>query len=455
MKKNYTLKITLAMLFVVLVSLVSFVGVYKGKNLVKDYSFGKDFSNRKIAVFSVKEETTTQNDTGNSATSDENTTNENTTSENTASENTTSENTTSENTTSENTADENSNTENQENDKKKNYENAKNIIERRLASLSSNEYDIRLNEDDGTLVIEVPTSMETSYITELVSKGNVQIKNKNTTEVIVDSNGFYGASAKLNTTSSSYSNPVVELNIKFKKDAKNAIKNANTKYTDSEGKEQDATFELVLDDETLYSDTASSFVETAKNGYLDLSLGQSDKTSEIEANYESAQILVSVINNGEIPVKYEAKSVNIVSSNINVKTIIIIAIIISAIAFIYAIMKFKAKAVLPMLSLIGLVASILLIVRYTNVKLTLFTVLGVAIITIANYALIFKTLKGEKTFKENSIEMLNILIPCIIIAIVFCCAPYIQLATLGMTIFWSIIVMYVYNIIITRTLIDK
>lgn len=160
MKKNYTLKITLAMLFVVLVSLVSFVGVYKGKNLVKDYSFGKDFSNRKVAVFSVKEETTTQNDTENSATSDENTTSENTTNENTASENTTSENTT-----SENTADEKSNTENQENDKKKNYENAKNIIERRLASLSSNEYDIRLDEDDGTLVIEVPTSMETSYIT--------------------------------------------------------------------------------------------------------------------------------------------------------------------------------------------------------------------------------------------------------------------------------------------------
>jgi len=303
-KKNYTLKITLAMLFVVLVSLVSFVGVYKGKNLVKDYSLGKDFSNRKVAVFSVKEETTTQNNTESSATSNENTTDENATSENTASEN---------------TADENSNTENQENEKKKNYEKAKNIIEKRLASLSSNEYDIRLDEDDGTLVIEVPTSMETSYITELVSKGKVQIKNKNSTEVIVDSNGFYGASAKLNTTSSSYSNPVVELNIKFTKDAKNAIKNANTKYTDSEGNEQDATFELVLDDETLYSDTASNFVETAKNGYLDLALGQSEKTSEIEANYESAQVLVSVINNGEIPVGYEAKSVNIVSSNINVK----------------------------------------------------------------------------------------------------------------------------------------
>ena len=63
MKKNYTLKITLAMLFVVLVSLVSFVGVYKGKNLVKDYSLGKDFKERKVAVFSVKEQTNSENTT--------------------------------------------------------------------------------------------------------------------------------------------------------------------------------------------------------------------------------------------------------------------------------------------------------------------------------------------------------------------------------------------------------
>ena len=57
MKKNYTLKLALAILVVVLVSLVSFVGVYKGgKNLVKEYSLGKDFSKRKVATFSVVEE---------------------------------------------------------------------------------------------------------------------------------------------------------------------------------------------------------------------------------------------------------------------------------------------------------------------------------------------------------------------------------------------------------------
>ena len=56
MKKDYTLKLVLAMLVVVLVSLVSFVGVYRGRNLLKEYSLGKDFSKRKIATFSVVED---------------------------------------------------------------------------------------------------------------------------------------------------------------------------------------------------------------------------------------------------------------------------------------------------------------------------------------------------------------------------------------------------------------
>ena len=122
---------------------------------------------------------------------------------------------------------------------------------------------------------------------------------------------------------------------------------------------------------------------------------------------------------------------------------------------VYAIYKVKKKGILPVLSLIGLVATILLVLRYTNVKITLFTILGLAVIVLSNYILILKTLSNDKTFKQNFIEMLNILVPCLIVAVVFCCSPYLQLATMGMTIFWGIIVMFIYNAIITRILIDK
>lgn len=454
MKKNYTLKIVLAMLFVVLVSLVSFVGVYKGKNLLKEYSLGKDFSDKKVVTFSVKEDATTeeQNTENEEANSEEQNTENGTNETNTTEQNT--ENSTEE----QNNEKEEANSEEQKNEnvqtnEQKEYKNSKNIIEKRLAAMNSEEYDIRLNERTGNLVIEVPSDMDASYLSEIVSKGKAQILNQSTNETIIETNGFKNASTRIDSTS--YAKPVVLLSIKFTNDAKKTFKNVNTKYTDSEGKESEATFAFTLNGETLYSDTAESFANTAKNGSLELVLGQEDDEENLEADYQSALALVSIINSGEISTDYKLESVKIVSSNINIKTIIIIAAIIGLIMLIYAIYKVKKKGILPVLSLIGLVATILLVLRYTNVKITLFTILGLAVIVLSNYILILKTLSNDKTFKQNFIEMLNILVPCLIVAVVFCCSPYLQLATMGMTIFWGIIVMFIYNAIITRILIDK
>ena len=437
MKKNDTLKIVLAMLFVVLISLVSFVGVYKGKSLLKEYSLGKDFKEKKVAIFSVVEET------------DETNTEETNSEEANSEETNTEDDQNTENT--ENT--EEKSNENTQIDKTKQYKDSKNTIEKRLAAMHAEEYDIRLEEENGNLIIEVPADMDSSYLSEIVTKGKIQILNQSTNETIIETNGFKDATTRIDSTS--YSKPIILLNIKFTKDAKNIFKNVNTNYTDSEGNESEATFAFTVNGETLYQDTASSFVSTAKNGSLELVLGQDDSEEELEKDYQSALSLVSIINNGEIQIDYKLDSIQIVQSNLNIKTIIIIATIIGFIMLIYAICKFKKKGILPVLSLIGLVATILLVLRYTNIKITLFTILGLAVIVVANYMLILNALANKKTFKQNFIEMLNILIPCFIIAIVFCCSPYLQLATMGMTIFWGVIVMFIYDAIITRILIDK
>ena len=451
MKKNYTLKVVLAMLFVVLVSLVSFVGVYKGKSLLKEYSLGKDFSDKKVATFSVVENTT--EDTSTEETAEEQNNEE---AADQAAEEQSNEETTEGTTEEQNNEEVENQTTTEENktiDIAKEYSDSKNVIEKRLASMNAEEYDIRLNEETGSLVIEVPSDMDSSYLSEIVTKGKIEIVNQSTNETIIDTNGFKDASTRIDSTN--YTTPVVLLSIKFTNDAKNIFNNVNTNYTDSDGNESEATFAFTLDDETLYSDTASSFVSTAKNGFLELVLGQEDDEDQLEADYQSALTLVSILNNGEISVEYQLDSIQIVESNINIKTIIIIASVIGLIMLVYAIFKFKKKGILPVLSLIGLVATILLVLRYTNVKITLFTILGLAVIVISNYILILKTLGNEKTFKQNFIEMLNILIPCFIIAVVFCCSPYLQLATMGMTIFWGVVVMFIYNAIITRILIDK
>ena len=466
MKKNYTLKLVLTMLIVVLVSLVSFVGVYKGKNLLKDYSLGKDFEQRKVATFSVveksaveTEENTTEENKEEKAEENQTTTEESTTepaTEENATESTTEtpvEENTQEKATEENTQNTPEQTPMSEEDRKKEYKNSKNIISKRLSSMNSEEYDIRLDDQTGKLVIEVPSDMDSNYLYEVVSQGKAEIVNQSTNEVLVSTNGFKQANATLDTTT--YSTPIVLLNIKFNKDAKNTLKNANPNYTNSEGAEEAATFAFKLDGETLYSDTATNFIEAGNKGELELVLGQDLKGQELEEQYQTALALTAIIKTGEISTEYKLESLELVSSNVSIKTIVIIAIIIGILMLAFAIYKFKKKGILPVISLIGLLATILLVLRYTNVKITLFTILGLAVVVLVNYIFILKALESKKSFKDDFIAILNILIPCIIVAIVFCCAPYLQLASFGMTIFWGVIVMCIYNTIITMTFINK
>lgn len=469
MKKNNTLKLVLAALVVVLVSLVSFVGVYKGKNLVKGYSLGKDFGQRKVATFSVVEETESKNDSAeeqategeteqNQTAEDNQQTEENQSSE----ENQPSEgeaSSESENSENNESAGETSNNQNEtpvpltEEQKRENYKNAKNSIARRLTAMKAEEYDIRLDEVTGKLVIEVPEYMDSTYLSDIVTKGKVKIKNSDTNEVIVDGDAFKDASAKIDTTT--YSKPVIVLNMKFSNNAKNKINGANRTYTDSEGNETESTFEIDLEDSYVYSEKASLFVESVNSGELDLMMGQNDEGEDFETDYQTALAITSIIKCGEIPVEYEIDSIELISPDIRIKTIVIIAIVIGALMFVFALYKFKSKAVLPVLSLIGLVATILLVLRYANVRITAFTVLGIAIVTVINYIIILRTLNNKKSFKENFIKAIDVVIPHIIIAIVFCYAPYLQLASLGMTIFWGLIVMCIYNAIVVRTLIKE
>lgn len=450
MKKNHTLKIVLAMLIVVLVSLVSFIGVYKGKNLLKSYILGMDFSDSKMATFSLNETT------NNTVANNEATTGNNTTSENQVANNVTDNNNTvaDNNTTTDSNNIAQDNKQLSEKDKQKQYKTAKNIIEKRLTSMKIDEFNVRLNENTGALAIEIPADVDSNYFNEVVSKAKVQIVNQSSNnDVIVDSNGFKDATVKLDSTT--YSNPVILLNIEFTDKAKNIFKNVNTNYTDSQGKEAEATFAFTLDGEALYTDKATSFAENGKNGNLGLVLGQGDSGDKLDSDYKSASTIVALIKNGELPVEYKLNSTRTILKENNTKAIIIISIIVGILMLVFAIFKFKKKAILPVVSLVGLVATILLSLRYTNVKMTIFTILGIAIVTIFNYLMILESLNNDKTFKYNMIKTIKIMIPTLIIAIICSCAPYIQLASFGMSIFWGTIVMIIYNIIITRILIEK
>lgn len=444
MKKDYTLKLVLAMLVVVLVSLVSFVGVYRGKNLLKEYSLGKDFSKRKIATFSVVEEQNTNQEQPNEESAEQNTEE--------SEEN------------KEGNSAEQSQEQNQpitEKEIVKNYNTSKNNIAKRLIAMKSEEFDIRLDESDGKLIIEVPESMDSNFISSIASKGKVEIKNVSTNGVVADGNVFKDASATLRDETFSMgmqqiTKKMVVLDLKLTKEAKKKIIEANPYYTDADGNETEAKFAIVIDGSNIYSEEASSFISTAeKDGKFELYMGQNDKGEELEKDYQEALAITAMIKCGEIPVQYKIDTIELISSNINVKSIIVVAAVIGVLMIVFALYKFKIKGLLSSVSLVGMVATILLVLRYTNVKITLFTILGITIVTLANYVLVMRTLHNKKKFSDNFMKAMDMLVPCIIIAVVFCCSPYIQLASFGMAIFWGLIVMCLYNLIIVRTFINE
>lgn len=446
MKKNYTLKLVLAMLIVVLLSLVSFVGVYKGRSLLKEYTIGKDFSQRKVATYSIVENENQDSENNHNQEQDEN--------NNQAEDGSKTEGEPVENN---GTEPEEQNTQDNEaispEQKKENYKNAKNNISKRLTAMKSEEYDIRLDDETGKLVIEVSSDINSTYLSQIVSKGKVQIKNTSTNEVVVDGNVFKDASTRMDTTT--YSKPIVAMSMKYTNEAKKKLNETSKMYTNEDGQETESSYAVIVDDNTLYTGTATEFVDSANNGQLDLTYGQSDEGEALQEDYQRALAITAIIKCGEIPVEYEIESLELVSSNISVKTIVIFAIIVGVIIFIFDIIKCKKKAILPAISLIGYVALVLLVLRYTNVKITLFTTLAMLMVTLLNNNVIIKSLTKNESVNKTLIKELIAFIPCMIIAIVFCCAPYLQLASFGMAIFWGVIVMCIYDALIVRIFIEK
>ena len=142
-------KITTIILAIILVSLVAFGGVYiktqnRMEDKVKEYSFGRELNGGRIIELKVKEESDEEEETT---------------------------------------------TQNSDDLTVENYETVKNTIEKRLKSLSAQDYTISLNKKDGTIRVELPEDERTDDLAYyLVASGKVELKEKDTsTELLNES----------------------------------------------------------------------------------------------------------------------------------------------------------------------------------------------------------------------------------------------------------------------------
>lgn len=438
MKVDKGLKIALVILLIVLVSIISFAGLYVQDkksmvNVLKDYQLGMDLKGSRVVTTNVGtgNKTIYYDKDGNEVKSED-----------------------------------------KEGSKKEvpinseeslivdNYKKTKNIVEKRLSDYGISEYLIRLDEKTGKMTVQIPEDDDTDLAVQYIyTKGKFTIVGENN-EVLLDETNVKKATATYGTTTSG---TTVYLNIEFNKDSVEKLRkisNTYVKSTDESGKDTTKKFTMKIDDNTI---TSTSFGEEIKNGILQISVGSATtNVSEINSYLAEARNLAILINDGSLPLEYDLAQNRFISSDITTDNLTMAGIVILVTIVIGAIVLgilYKKNGILAGIANIGYLAVLLIIVRYTNVILTIEGIFGILISIVLNYIFtirLLKTMKTEedtkKAYNNTAKSMVFILIPALVIAIALCFAGWMPIYSFGALMFWGLLTIFIYNTVITRTL---
>ena len=463
-------KILTIVLAIVLVTLVAFGGVYiktqnRMENKVKDYSLGRELEGARVAEIKVSQ------------------------------------------------SDEDSGEQNTELLTEENYKIVKKTIENRLNKLNIEDYTISLNKQDGTIRVEFPEDENTdSYVYYLTAQAKVQIEEKaeetetdtstetedtTATELISDEmvksakysytqnvDGQYQVSleitltdegqAKIQELSGTYAFLATEIDEIESAEEESEEETENTEGTDTEETAEDANTESenTENQETQEQTKKIASLTIAGTEYditkidknkITVTIGTpTSNTTSANNNIAIAAELEMLINAGKYPIEYELTANRYVYSSISTEQLIYFGIAVLAITVIILlifIIKYRKRGLLTSISYIGFVSLFLLILRYANVTITIEGIGGIIIVMIINLAFI-KTLLTRMQKMKMLDEAINYtyknvfskLIPVIILVIVFCLSGWANLSSFGMAMFWGLMLMAIYNILVTKTL---
>ena len=172
--------------------------------------------------------------------------------------------------------------------------------------------------------------------------------------------------------------------------------------------------------------------------------------------------LAILINSGKYPLQYEIEDNMTVYSDITEKQITYFSIVVASIlviVFIIHTIKYKTNGLLASISTVGFVSILSLLLRYTNVNISIEGIGAVILTLIINMIIvqnILEKVKNGLNVRETVVEVykkeLLKLLPIIIITLVFCFAGWSNLISFGLIMFWGLTLILTYNALVTKTL---
>lgn len=445
MKQQKIITIIAVILLVVIITLASFVGIYKKQeykvaNVVPNYILGMEFTGSRVVDLSVDtsvESTTIYDKDGNEVTEKEDGveyTEENgyTTVENKVN--------------SDDVLTQN------------NYNISKNLLKERLKKLGAQQFNIKLDNNTGSMQIEMTEDDNTdSILSNATQRGIFQLTDSETNEVLLDNSYIKNTKVVYGQTESGNT---VYMQIKFNKDGQKKLEEVSNTYVSTttqveneDGELEDQTdtknVSIVFDGQTYQT---TYFGETISDGTLNIAMGQGSDSSTLQKYINNANQMAIILNSGVLPITYNISQYETSSliSQTELNILMYIAIAVLCIMFVYLIIKLKG--ILAIILQIGYISFLLLALRYTNIKVTLEGVVGIIVSIVLNYIYIYLAFKNAKNnfIKDTTAKFTLKLVPIYIIAVIFTFNSIANISSLGMTLVWGIITMYLYNLVLTQ-----
>lgn len=441
MKTQKKLNLVLIVLIILLLSIVSFGGIYikdksNMKNILPSYKLGNDLKGYRQVNFVVEESNDESQDTKKYEAGD--------------------------------------------------YRKAADIFKKRLNSLKIDNYTVSCDEYSGKIVITLPEDDKTDTIlSDLAETGKFSIVDSTTNEELLNNKdvksvkvgvqqGVSSAqmymSINFNTKGSSkfaqitknYQNTVEENTVQ-NESSENASNEAETENNEESTSEEKSSKQVTLkvDDADLMT---TDFSQVIDNGVLTLTLGTSSTSTEIDqTQLDSAANLAAIIENEALPVDYKVDSNTYIGSVVDtntIKGIICIEVAIALVIALVIIVKFRLNGLFATILSIGYVAITLICVRLANVTISLEGIIAVLLSYVANILFSVLLLKDYKNSlsKKDKTRLLNnvikkytlVLIPELLISIVCCFTIWVPLFSFGMVMFWGLIISWIYNVVISK-----
>ena len=400
-----------------------------------------------------------------------------------------------------------------------NYEKSKKIISKRLEAQGVGEYEISVDSQTGDILVQIPENESTdNFVSNINTVGKFEMIDADTKEVLMDNSDIKLANVMYGSDSSTSSGTTVYLNIEFNKEGAEKLENISNTYVEAtdttnttsedtntttedtaNAEEENATTDNTSTEENITENTTSSeantteetstdtttkeitlriddqdimttsFDEPIENGRLQLSIGNATTDQNtLQDSITQASTMASVLDSGNLPIQYDIGLNEYILSDITSTQIEYLALVVSIvllIGFIIFVIRYKVNGLLSAIAFIGLISLYLLVIRYTNVSVSIQGIVGMILTIVLNYIFINKILstikKSENNkkletvkeeIKESYKDFFIKLIPICISVIAFCFISWTTISSFGMVMFWGIVLIALYNYWITATM---